>query len=170
MMLSRMVVPLLMIAADADDAALDVGVVDDAAVGDDRLADRRAVDLAGGEETRVRVDGRGGVEEIELRHRVGELEIGVEEGADGADVLPVALVDVGVDAEFCEHVRDDVLAEIHEVIVERLHEHLAVENVNAHRRLKQLRVRRQAQLLQKRRRDAHGVEHARDPSAFPQSG
>ena len=107
----------------------------------------------------MRVDRRHGVEEIELRHRIGELEIRVEESADRADVLPVALENVGVDAELREHVRDDVLAEIHEGVVERFDQHLAVENVDAHRGLKQLRIGGPPQFLEQRRRDAHGVEH-----------
>jgi hypothetical protein len=38
-----------------------------------------------------------GVEEVELRPVVGLVEAGLEEAADRADVLPIALEDVGVD-------------------------------------------------------------------------
>ena len=70
-----------------DDGALDMGVGDLAAVRDNGLADGGAVDLAGGQEPGVGVHGAGAVKKAVLRDRVGEVQVGIEEGADGADVL-----------------------------------------------------------------------------------
>ena len=112
------------VGAHADDRALDLGVGHDAAIGNDGLLDGGAVDLARGQETRVRVDRRGRIEEIEGRQRVGEIEIGLEKGADRPDVLPIALENIGLHAALVDHLGDDVLAEIDVLIVERIDEGL----------------------------------------------
>ena len=134
-------------AAHADDAALDVRVGDDAAVGNDRLAQGRAVDFAAGQETRVRVDRRIGFEETVGGNQVGEVEIGFVKRADRSDVLPVAVKNVGAArCAFLNRGRNDVLAEIDEIVVQTLDQHVAIEDVDAHRRLKQFLVLRRARL------------------------
>src|SRR5438093_10813536 len=73
-------------------------MIDDAAVADDRVIDLRAVDLGAGQKAGTGKNGRDHVEEIETGQLGGDIEICLEEGANGADVLPVTLVDVGKDA------------------------------------------------------------------------
>ena len=99
-------------AADADDAMSDAGMVDDAAVRDDRVIYMRPVYLGTRQETRTRKNGRGHVEEVETRQFGGDVQVGLEEGADGADVLPVTLIDVGDRRGAFYGTRDDVLAEV----------------------------------------------------------
>ena len=146
-------------AAQSDHGALDICVADDAAVADVRLPHGRAVDLAARQETHVRIDGRGRIEETERRHRIREREIRLEECADGADILPVALKNVRLHAVLSERLGDDVLAEIHVLVCERLAQRLAVENVDAHRGLVEFILGRAAEFLQQRGRDAQAVEH-----------
>src|SRR5262249_37972148 len=60
-------------------------------------------------------------------------EVGVEECADGPDVLPIAAVDEAEDAVRLNGGGNDVLAEINFAVVERVNERLAAEDVDAHR-------------------------------------
>ena len=110
----------------------DDGAVEDAAVGNHRVIDLGAVDLRAGQEARPAEDRRGHVEEVEARQLVGDVEVGLEEGADGPDVLPVALEDEGEDAQVLDGVGDDVLAEIGQGVVQQAAEDVAVEDVDAH--------------------------------------
>ena len=86
-------------AADADDAPLQPRVREDATVGNDRVADADAVDLAGRQEAGAGVDGRFRVEKAVRRDDVRQREVRVEKRPDRADVLPVILEDVRVHAE-----------------------------------------------------------------------
>jgi hypothetical protein len=82
----------------------------------------------------VRVDGVVGVVEIKGRDVVAEGEVGLEVRLDRSDVLPVAAVDVGLDAHARDGVGDDVAAEVDELGVrQRLLEDAALEDVDAHR-------------------------------------
>jgi hypothetical protein len=122
-------------AADADDRALDLRAVHDAALADEGALDVTALDLRRRQEARVRVDGVGRVVEIKRRDRVAQGEVRLEVRADRADVLPVAAVDVRLHAHARHRVRDDVPAEVDELWVrQRLLQHLALEDVDAHRR------------------------------------
>ena len=105
-------------AADADDRLVDVGVRDDAAVRDDRVIDLGAVDLRRRQKARARVDRRGHVEEIEPRQLGREVQVGLEERADRADVLPVALEDVRRRrGAIRDRAGNDVLAEVGQVVL-----------------------------------------------------
>jgi hypothetical protein len=76
-----------------------VRVGEHAAIGDQSAADGGAVDLGGGQEA-----GMGEDRCVELSKksncgtRLAEIQVGLEEVADGADVLPVAVEVVGMDA------------------------------------------------------------------------
>ena len=121
-------------APHADVALANAGSVDDAAVGDDGLVNRRPVDLRGRQKTRARVDRRLHLEEVKLWQRRGHVQVGLEEGANRADVLPVTLVHMGVDGVRVDGARDDVLAEVCHLVLEQLDERLPVEQVDTHRR------------------------------------
>src|SRR5215510_6628782 len=116
----------------------DVGVVDNAAVADHGMIDLRAVDLAAGQEARARKNRRDHVVKIKTRQLAGGIDVSFKKAADGADVLPVALEDVSKDAMFFDEARDDVLAEIRKFILEETGQHVAVEDVNAYGRQKEL--------------------------------
>ena len=91
------------------------------------------IDLRGGQEARAGKDGRAHVEEIEPGELADKVEVGLEEGADGSNVLPVALEDVGEDAVLGDGAGDDVLAEVGVLVVEQADDEIAVEDVDAHR-------------------------------------
>src|SRR5206468_8199089 len=78
-------------AANANDAALDMPIGDDAAVGNNCLSQSGAVDFAAGQKTRMRINRRLRFEETVCRYEVGEIEIGLIKSADRSDVLPVAV-------------------------------------------------------------------------------
>lgn len=119
-------------ATESDEAVVEFGVIEDAAIGDEGLFHDCAVEFAGGEEARAGEDGGGHIEEVEAGQDFGESDIGIEEGADGADILPVALEDMGIDAVGFDGGGDDVFAEVGEGVVEELYHDLAVEDVDAH--------------------------------------
>ena len=127
--------------AQADDGVGDARAVDDAAVGNDGVVNLRAVDLGAGQIARAAENRRAHVEEIEPRQFGDQVQVGLEKRADGADVLPVTLKDVGENAVRVDGVRDDVLAEIGQGIVQQFADELAVENVNAHRGQERFAVR-----------------------------
>ena len=127
-------------AAYADDASLEVRVGDDAAVGDDRLPQRCAVDFAARQKTRMRIDRRVGLKETVFRHDIGQVEIRLVKRADRSDVFPVALEDERADVPILDRRRNDVFAEIDQIVLQTFDQHVAIENVNAHRRLKQFLV------------------------------
>ena len=106
--------------AQADDAVRDARVVDDAAVGNHRVVNLRAVDFGAGQKARAAENRRVHVKEIEARQFGNEIEVRLEKRADGADVLPIALKNVGENAARLDGLGNDVLAEIGQRIVEQL--------------------------------------------------
>ena len=110
------------------------------AVGNDRLPQRRAIHLAAGQKSRMCVNRCFGVEETVFRNEIGQVEVRFIKRADRPDVFPVALEDERVHMSIFDRLRNDVFAEILEIVVETFNEHVAIENINAHRRLKQLFV------------------------------
>ena len=85
------------------------------------------------QEARVGVDRPARVEEVERRPAPRQLDVGLVERLDGADVGPVAAEDVGVDDVGRNRLRDDLLAEVDARGLEHLEQHFAVEDVDAHR-------------------------------------
>src|ERR1035438_5044227 len=77
--------------AQADDTVRDDSAIDNAAVGNDRMIDLGAVDFRAGQKARAAEDRRGHVEEVEPWQFVRHIEVGLEEGANGPNVLPIAL-------------------------------------------------------------------------------
>src|SRR5690606_6645606 len=104
--------------AHPDDGAPDGCAGDDAAVREQGLFDDGVVDLARREQSGPGVDGVVWVEEVELRHDLRALEVGLVVGGDGPDVLPVVVEDVAVDVPLLDDVGNDVLAEIRIVVVQ----------------------------------------------------
>jgi len=119
--------------AQADNAVGDARLVDNAAVGDEHVINVSAVDFGAGQIPRAAENRRAHVEEVEPRQFRHEVEVRLEKRADGADVLPVALKNVGEHAARTDGVRDDVLAKIRQRVVKQFADQTAVENVNAHR-------------------------------------
>src|SRR5207248_6960570 len=95
-------------AAHSDNAALDVAIGYDAAVGNNRLAQGRAVDLASGEKPGMSVNRRVGFEKTIGWNQVGEIEIGFVKGANRSDIFPVAIENKGTDVMRLDRSRDDV--------------------------------------------------------------
>ena len=126
--------------ANADDAPLDVRIRDNAPVGDDRLTQSRPVDFAAGQKPRMRVNRRLGVKKTVFRNKVGQIEVRLVKRADGTDIFPIALENECTHMSILDRSRNDMFAEILQFIVQALHEHLPVENVNSHRCLKQFFV------------------------------
>ena len=89
--------------------------------------------LVAGQVARVGEDRRGGVVEVELRQRLAEVEVGLEEGPDGPDVLPVALVLEGVDPAGLDQRGMMCLPKSTSLLGQRVVEHVAVEDVDPHR-------------------------------------
>lgn len=118
--------------ADADDGAGDFGFVDNAAVGDEGAVHLTTANAGGGEVAGVGVDEFARLVEIELWVWVGEGEVGLEEGLDGADVFPIAVENEGVEGGFAEEVWDDFFAEVGALGGEGLVEGAVVEEVDAH--------------------------------------
>jgi len=128
-----------------DQGVLDVRVVDDAPVGDERALDLALDDLGGRQVPRVGEDRRGRVVEVELGERGAEVEVGLVERADGPDVLPVSLVLEGVHPVGLDDLRDHVLAEVRLGAGQGLLQHRVVEHVDPHRRRQRVGVHRLVQ-------------------------
>src|SRR5205823_6982763 len=92
------------------------------------------------ERTGMRVSRRVGVQKTVGWSQVGEMEIGFVKGANRSDICPVAVENKGTDAMRLDRSRDDVLAKVAQVVVEALDQHVAIEDVNSHRRLKQFLI------------------------------
>src|SRR5437764_8149564 len=84
-------------AANANDAALDMPIGNDTAVGNNCLSQGRAVDFAAGQKTRMSINRRLRFEKTVSRHKVGKIEISFIKSADRSDVFPVAVENVGAD-------------------------------------------------------------------------
>ena len=100
--------------------------------------DSRAVQSfsrAPGQIARVRVDRPAGVVELERRAGAREHDVGLVERRDRADVGPVAAEQVRVHAIAPQRRRDDLPPEVGGALVlDRLEQHIAREDVDAHRR------------------------------------
>ena len=118
--------------AQADNGVADPGAVDDAAVRNHGVVHLGAVDLGAGQIAGPGEDGRAHVEEIEARQLGDEVEVRLEEVPDGSDVLPIALIDIGENPVGGDGLRDDVLAEVGQVVVQQVANDVAVENIDAH--------------------------------------
>src|SRR5271165_7278017 len=125
-------------APNPDDGSLNIGLRDNAAVGDDGSIYLRAVHLAGGQESGMRINRVDVIEKIVWRNRVGEREVRFKKCAHGSDVLPISLENIGKNFVFFERSRNDMFAEIVVAVVERIDQNLAVENVDPHRALVEL--------------------------------
>ncbi len=114
-------------------------MIDDTSIGNDGMVDFGAIDLRGRQKPRARKHRRAHVEKVEARQFRGHVDIGVEKGADGPDVLPITLEDIGEDAEVRDGRGNDMLAEVVPLLsrlvfllLQEPSEHFAVEHVNAH--------------------------------------
>src|SRR6476646_6329020 len=70
--------------------------VENTALRNDRVADLAIDQLGTGQITRSRIYRVIG-EEIELRHNVGHVEVGIVKGADRSDILPISVKKVRLD-------------------------------------------------------------------------
>ena len=128
--------PRLDDAADADDGAFQMRVRDNAAIGDDRLAQGCAVNLAARQETRVRVNRCRGLEEAVFRKKIGQVQISLVKCPDRSDVFPVPVEKIPAHLPLLDCLGNDMLPEIDQIVLEAFHQNVAIENVNAHRSLK----------------------------------
>src|SRR5207237_8015773 len=118
-------------APHADDRPLNMRVRDTAAIGDDGLPQRRAIDFAARQKPWVRVDRRGGVEETVLRQEIRQIEVGFVKSADRSDVLPISVKNESADISLLDRLRDDVLSKIDQIVLQALYQHVPTKNVNA---------------------------------------
>jgi len=132
--------PTLNYAADPDDASLNVRIGNDAAVGDERLSQSRAVHFAAGQESRVGVDRSIGFKKAILGQDVGQVEIRFVKCPNRSDVFPVAVKDKRAHVLVLDRVRNDVPAKIDQIVIETPHEDFAIEQINAHRCLIKLAI------------------------------
>lgn len=130
---------LLDVGAETDHRVRELALLDEAAVTDGALGHLSVEKLAGGQEAGLGVDGGTGLVEAELGLLgVVAREVGVEESLDGTDILPVAVVEEGLDVH-AEVLRlgDDLTAEVvalGELFDEQLLHSPSVEDVDTHGR------------------------------------
>ena len=136
-------------------------VLDDRAVAEDGVVDLALIDLRRRQVTVLGVDRRTGIEEVERRQRLGEREVGVEERLHRADVLPVALKNMGVEFFRAQQARDDLLTEVGHGVVQCVGQGLAVKNVNTHRGQAVLFARRIGEEGLHRRGEGEAVDDLR---------
>ena len=84
-------------AANSDNASFNVRVGNDAAVGNDRLPQSRAIDFAAGQKPRMGINRRFGVEKTVLWDEIGQVEVRFIKRAHRSDVFPVTLENERVD-------------------------------------------------------------------------
>ena len=80
----------------------------------------------------MRVDRRPGLIKVESGIVVCQVEIGLEEGVDRSDVLPISLKNIGLHLVFIDGCWNDILAEIGEVIVEAFLENFTLEQMDTY--------------------------------------
>src|ERR1041385_5607436 len=85
-------------AAHANNAVHDDCTIQDAAIGDDRVINLRSIDLTARQEAWPTKDRRAHVKKIKPRQLIGYIQISLEKGADGPDVLPISLKHIGENA------------------------------------------------------------------------
>src|SRR3954470_5381379 len=105
---------------DADDRFANLALVHVAAFGHNRRVDSAIVGSCAGQEPRMRIDWKSRVKKIKGRAALRELNVGIVKRPNGADVCPVAAIDVRVDDMVRERFRNDLLSEIHSGLVEDL--------------------------------------------------
>src|ERR1044071_3605363 len=127
-------------AAQPDNAVTDRSMVEDAAVRDDGMIDLRAIDFRARQKARTAEDRGRHVKEIETWQFTGDIQIRLEKGANRADVFPISLKNIREHSLLGDGCRDDVLAEIRLRILQQAFDHIASENVDAHRSQEQLTV------------------------------
>src|SRR5262249_41469153 len=120
--------------ADADNGVDDRGAIEDAAVGDQRIPDFAIGELGAGQITRVGVDRRVGVEEVEFRHHRGEVEIGVVKRTYSPDVFPVTVEQISLHIVCANGRWKRLAAEILVLLVfEQFAQRVVSEKIYAHR-------------------------------------
>src|ERR1051325_3652955 len=82
-------------AADADDRMADIGRIDDAAIRDNGGVNLRAIDFRCRQKPGPTENRSAHVEEIELRQFGCAVDVRVEKRANGSDVFPIALKNIG---------------------------------------------------------------------------
>src|SRR2546421_2025895 len=95
-------------------------MIQNAAVGYDCVINLRTVDLRAGQKSWAAENRRAHVKKIEAGQFAADIQVCFEEGANGSDVLPIALKNRGEHAQIFNRLRDDVFAEIGQRIVEQL--------------------------------------------------
>ena len=111
-----------------------------------------------GEAERLRVDGAARCVEAIFRLRVSHVEIRLEEGSDCANVLPVALKNVGHHLAGADGFRDDVFSEVDEFVVQAGDEGLPVEDVDTHGGLEKFLVAGVADGFEEVGRNSKGIQ------------
>src|SRR5205823_395090 len=98
--------------ANSDDAPLDMRIGNNAPVGDDRLPQRRAIDFASRQKSRMRINRRLGIKEAVLRDEIGQVEVRFVKRAHRSDVFPVTLENERIHLSIFDSMRNDLFAEI----------------------------------------------------------
>ena len=82
------------------------------------------------------IDRRVGLKETVFRNHISEIEVSLVECADCSDVFPITFEDKRTDVSISNRLRNNVVTEIDELVLQQFNEDLPVEDVNAHRCLK----------------------------------
>ena len=90
------------------------------------------VQLSRGQDVGIVIDRVFLIVEVERGYFVGQLKIGLEERPNGADILPVALEDMGANILVPNQGRNDFLAEIGRIALQGLEHGLGVKDVDTH--------------------------------------
>ena len=131
--MSRITAPSEYLTSQADDGVLNFGFADLAAIGDHDIIQGGAIDLGAGQETRPGVDAAVRIIEVERRFGTGQFQVDLVEGADGADILPIAVEIetanlVGVDG-FGDHLAAKIVVI---VALQQVEQHIRFEEIDAH--------------------------------------
>src|ERR1044071_358681 len=101
------------------------------------MVDLGSVDLAPWQKAWPAEDRRAHVEKVKPRQFIGHIQVGLEKGPDGSNVLPISLKYIRENAITGDGVRYDIAAEIGQRIVQQFEHHVAVEYIDTHRSKKQ---------------------------------
>ena len=107
--------------------------VDNAAVRNDRVIDLRTVNFRTRQEAWSAENRGAHIEKVEARQFTGQIQVCLEEGADGSYVFPITLKNIRVHPQFLDGLRNNVLAKVRQRILQQTKNHTPAEHINAHR-------------------------------------
>src|SRR4029453_13489033 len=109
--------------------------VENTTISDDRVADLAINELRARQVPSSRVYRHIGIEEIELRHNVGHVDVGIVKGADRSHVLPIAIEEIRLDLVIPDGRWNEIAAKVSMLaLTQHCSQDFEIEDVDAHRR------------------------------------